>query len=314
MVEIAAAILFIIAAAVYFSGKKRASTRAPLHADRIYSPAAAARLLNYSLTSRHLTAMLLHLTLSGVLGVKKSAEKTVLYIRKEESLTSHEKYFLDWMFYEVGTEGEFCFEDVWLFTEKSRGRADFAEKMENWKGFVERDLELKNVIMKSSGSAWFLSVSGILLFVGGGAVIFNNPFSTIAMWTGGVLLVTAASKCKWLTAFGEEEKRRLQSYRNYLSIYTPPQRSIEELTTDYVFALTFGLEEDFEKEYPLKEASEIRIRQENFPLYMAAPGTAYILIEEENFPGDAEAVFTRALDLTLQEGQDFTNPDGTDSG
>lgn len=305
-------VLVILSTALlyYFYERYTVGDSAPLTAFPVYSPVAAALLLSDGTTSRHITAMLLYSVQQGyVSAVKKHSEYEFRINTDKIPEDEHEKFFLHWLFYEVGSEGSFRPEDVWNATLEEEERGKFLETLEEWESLTKADLRKYGFTRSVDKVRKLLVSASLLLIVLGASAIFMQIFITFTAWVGAFLLMLLSFQKDWYTSNGKEETNRLVFYRNSLQKNVPGDQEAEQMTKDYIYAIVFGLKEDFEKKYPIRDASELRVQQENFPLYMAGTGSAALVLSSVESVDEIEAAFQVMIEPGAHSMDNISNHD-----
>lgn len=270
----------------------------PRTAISSHTPASAALLLSEGVAARHLTAMLLHCLQKGyVRAAHKSSGEEEYYVQSEKQPSrSHEIFFLRWLFHELGAGGKFYPSDVWRTAAREEARGKFLNTLELWESKIQADLREQGLTRSYKKMRYIILAGSMLLAVTGALFLFTQLLITFTAWTGSLLLLLLLFQHDFLTSLGKEEKNRLLFYRNSLKNELPEHQSAEELTNNYIYAVAFDLKKDYEKKYPLLDASSAKIEQERFPLYMAGSGTAVMLLPGLDGINDLETAFHQIVE------------------
>ncbi|SDN31786.1 DUF2207 family protein [Alkalicoccus daliensis] len=274
-------ILFLTALFVYLkvlSNYKQSNVLSP----QSLSPAAAYYLLQRSVSSSQITGMLLYEVYKGSVKVENKNNEYVYKISDESQKgLLHESFFLKWIFYSIGSSGNFRTSDIWNSTITSGEREKFTESMEEWKNYIEKDLIEKGYLYNMNKAFKIMMLVSLILMITGSLFLFESIIVTIISWSGTVIILLLAVSRKGLTAAGNKKKEELNKYKKNLQSTNQVDKSPDQLTLDYIFSISLNTKSDFTDHYRVLDASEVRIRQDVFPLYMAGSGAALIIQQED---------------------------------
>ncbi|TVP84294.1 MAG: DUF2207 domain-containing protein [Alkalicoccus sp.] len=287
-------ILFTFSIFLWIKERNNALTAVPSVVKKNITPVEASMITGDSFSVRHVTATILDLVLKEKLSAERTADGRIMYKdnANRDELKKYEKDLVDYLFYRIGRDGIFFMEDVESVTEDQEERDSFYSFLEKLKNGIKKELRDSVISRRSRYARTFLPVSSFLLMISGAVMLFEHPVSGLAVWTGSATLGGLMLKQEWLTAYGMEEKERFQRYRNYLKNHRISGGALEELAADYVYTTAFGLAGNHEENYPLRDASSLKFRPGEFPLYMPAAGTgAFFIINNEESEQLTEAFY-----------------------
>jgi hypothetical protein len=272
--------LFAFSVFLWMKERNSALTAAPSVIKKNITPVEASLITGDSFTVRHVTATILDLVLKEHLSAERTADGRVMYMDNSDrsKLKQYERSLVDYLFYRIGKDGIFFMEDVESATVDPEERGGFYTFLEKVKNEIQTELRESVISRRSRNAKTVLPLSSFLLMISGAVMLFEHPVSGLAVWAGSAVLGGLMLKQEWLTAYGMEEKERWQRYRNYLKNHRTAGGPLEELAADYVYAAAFGLSGNYEENYPLRDASSLQLRSNEFPLYMPAAGTGALFI------------------------------------
>lgn len=304
--------LFTFSVFLWIKERNSTLTAVPSVVKKNITPVEASLITGDSFTVRHVTATILDLVLKEKLSAERTVDGRIMYIdnANRNELKNYEKVLVDYLFYRIGKDGIFYMGDVESATEDPKERDRFYTFLEKFKNGIQTELRTSVISRQSRYSMYFLPLSSFLLMISGAVLLFEHPVYGLALWTGSAVLGVLMLKNEWLTAYGLEEKERFQRYRNYLKNKHISGGALEELAADYVYAAAFGLDGNHEENYPLRDASSLKLRPSEFPLYMPAAGTgAFFIINNEETEQLTEAFYEAG-----HTSEDIISTDANDDG
>ncbi|AOM83060.1 DUF2207 family protein [Salisediminibacterium beveridgei] len=247
-------------------------------------------------SAKNITSTLLFFVQSGYASLTRKGDKVCFHAKKAPVYTPGE-YIYHFLFFEIGDDGILHVDDVYRYTESDQGRAEFLDALSQWEGKLEEELEdlhwlyvfptfKKRMIVSH---IVMLLLSAVLLFV----VAWFGVFALVLTILSFILLLNEPG----LTQEGEEELSRWHMYRRYLQeIDSDDHHSPENVSIHFVYAAGFGLIASLKEAFPVREASELSLRTDQFPLYFyAAPGTFALSMESLDLLRDTEDAFNQGL-------------------
>lgn len=83
-------------------------------------------------------------------------------LQKRYGMLQHEQILTDYLFEEIGSNGEFSFEDLKAYTSKKKNHEKYHAKMTEWQQAVMKEVKEKSLFEKKGKLRWTLGIIGIL--------------------------------------------------------------------------------------------------------------------------------------------------------
>ncbi|PYZ95253.1 hypothetical protein CR194_06995 [Salipaludibacillus keqinensis] len=276
--------------------KKAANQILSEHDFQSFSPPMISQLIyGRGAYTRHITAGLLNLVRKQILTLNKDARGPTYYFSvdaaKEKPHSLDEKYLYDWILYEVGNDGVFYVDDLYFYTQDDEKREQFLHRLSDWEQTMQHELEKKKFIVKFPVFKKVLFALSILMILLGSGLIISSPFLSILYLAAGVttfitMLVSSSRTHKGLLEYNK--------WRPFVEdLQTSSDLKVEDenkLTASFVYAIAFGLKDSYVKKFPIREATQLSLKNDQFPLYFAAgSGTTIFSLEGIKLVDDLEA-------------------------
>ncbi|ADU30422.1 DUF2207 family protein [Evansella cellulosilytica] len=270
---------------------------------------------NIGVSSRHLVASLLYLVKKEFIQLQFDEVRQEYYFcigtNDPSFISNDDAYLIQWLFYDVGKNGVFYPSDLQSYTFDREGEAKFLESCKKWENLLKAQLETEGLISKKIPTKrWITGSFSFLFLILGSVYLFFVPLIGILYLSGSITLLLACAIMPLKTNKGWEITQQLSQYKLYLKNKAAVENN-SWLTLNYIYAIAFGMKKDFSKQFPIYDASAIKIKQNSFPLYMTiAPGTYAIIKESIDAVDEIEAAFTQALqndDIIIEEGYNESN-------
>lgn len=255
------------------------------------------------ISAKEITSTLLFFVLNGYASLTQKNDDVCFHAKTAPDYLPGQ-YIYHFLFFEVGDDGILHVDDVYRYTESDQGRAEFLDALSQWEGKLEEELEdlhwlklfpaFKKQMIASQ--IVMLLLSSVLLFV----VAWFGVLAIVLTILSFILLL----KEPGLTHEGEQELSRWHMYRRYLQdIRSDDHHRPENVGAHFVYAAGFGLIASLKEAFPIREASELSLRTDQFPLYFyAAPGTFALSMESFDLLRDTEEAFNQGLNPGLIPG------------
>ncbi|UTR14945.1 DUF2207 domain-containing protein [Salipaludibacillus sp. LMS25] len=266
--------------------------------------------------TRHLTAGLLDLVRKRYITLTKSEETGSYYFYEKEAnqrhdLAKEEAYLIDWLLYDIGTSGKFFVGDLLVYTEDKTKREQFLERLYEW----EELMRLKLIEEKLVDTFPFLkrvltAIGVVMLLLGSGFIVSSGLLSLLFFISGAatfLIMLTYSS----MTHLGWAEYKKWVPFIRDIKEKPPSEyQDHESLTLRYVYAIAFNLSDTYVKKFPIKEASQVSLKNNQFPLYIATsgPGAVAVTTEGVELINDMETSFEHILSSMTYEMAD--GPEG----
>ncbi|MCD8509515.1 MAG: DUF2207 domain-containing protein [Bacillus sp. (in: Bacteria)] len=209
---------------------------------------------------------------------------------KQQDLSQDERYFMEWLFYEAGTDGKL---HPSQFQQYSADRDRFLQKQTELGSLLEQGLIRLGLIKKFQWQGnLILGVISICSLVIGSASLFYFPLWGISFLLLAIISAVLMGLLPRRTVKGWEFFYHLKKLAENLKEDTMEVKKDGFLKGSFIFAVALGLLDDYKKIFPFYDAAQVSIRQENFPLYMSfAPGTFAITKETMDMLEEARDSF-----------------------
>ncbi|WP_280771901.1 DUF2207 family protein [Salipaludibacillus daqingensis] len=261
--------------------------------------------------TRHITAGLLNLVRKRMLTLKEDERGPSYYFSvegvEEKTTSKSEQYLIDWILFEVGQNGVFYVDDLFVYTEGKHQRDIFIQRLYEWEETMKLELKTKGLLnMFPSYKRVLLMLSVVMILLGSGFIIASPLLSILYLVAGIATFITMLSVSS-KTFAGQLEYQKWQPFIEELT--TSPEKKDEQwLTASFVYAIAFGLKEDYLSHFPIREASQVSLQDERFPLYFAmAPGATAISLEGKNMVDDLEASLDKVISPIAHSENDIEN-------
>ena len=86
--------------------------------------------------------------------IKKTEENHFKMVNHLENPLKHEKILLDFLFKEVGSNGEFSFDDLSKYTKRVTNHAKYQTNQFNWGHAIQEEIKENELYEKSLGYRW----------------------------------------------------------------------------------------------------------------------------------------------------------------
>lgn len=123
-------------------------------------PATIQYMNNGLLGASAVTAALFDLVRKGIV---KQDNKEKFAIATKQADFSHENKLIDWLFYQVGHDGTFHFNDVTEYTKKESNHTKYQKNLNEWKQEVNEEVKIQGLFENKSKFKWFVGLSSLIL-------------------------------------------------------------------------------------------------------------------------------------------------------
>lgn len=269
--------------------------------------------------TRHITAGLLNLVRKRMLTLNEDKKGPTYYFSIEgaenKPTSLSDQYLFNWLLYEVGQDGVFYVDDLSFYTEDKQQRERFIHRLYDWEQTMKRELENKGLVLMFPRFKRVLFVLSVVMVLLGSGFVIESPLLSILYLVAGVATCIMMLSYSSMTFAGQVEYQKWKPFIEELT--TSPEKNIKEdqwLTASFVYAIAFGLKESYLKHFPIRDASQLFLGDERFPLYFAiAPGVTAISMEGKNMIDDLEASLEQVVspvaysdDSIQDEANDFS--------
>ncbi|RKL69180.1 hypothetical protein CR203_03875 [Salipaludibacillus neizhouensis] len=265
--------------------------------------------------TRHIISSLFNLVRKRVLVFCKDDTAETYYFSLKGAVTEasaeHEKFFIDWMLFDVGKEGVFHSDDLFYFTQNQETREAFIKQLYTWEKIMKNELEDKGYLeLFPTYKRVLLGLSVVMVVLGSG-LFLASPFLSILYVLAGITTFIMMMTYSSMTKKGWTEYVKWERFSQQLKDAT--KKDIDEkewLTTSFIYAIAFGLKNNYLEKIPIKDASKYEIRQEQLPLYFAlGSGTTAVSLEGVEMVDELEALFEQILSpiASSSENDDFVS-------
>ncbi|WP_416150648.1 DUF2207 family protein [Salipaludibacillus sp. HK11] len=269
--------------------------------------------------TRHITAGLLNLVRKRIITLNEDKRGPTYYFSIEgaefQATSRDDQYLLDWLLYDVGQDGVFYVDDLLIYTKDKAQRERFIHRLDEWEQTMKEELKQKGLLATFPIYKRVLLVVSILMILIGSAWIVASALLSILYLVGGVTTFVLMLSGSSMTHAGRVEQERWKPFIDGLTRL--PEKNIEEgkkLTANLVYAIAFGVKDDYIKQFPIREASQVSLRDQQFPLYFAmTPGVTAISFEGKHMIDDLEASLEQVVspvghsdDAIQEEFSDFS--------
>ncbi|MCE7791203.1 DUF2207 domain-containing protein [Salipaludibacillus sp. CUR1] len=250
-----------------------------------FSPPLVAQLIfGRGAYTRHITAGLLNLVRKKILVLQQDKEGHYYFTVKgaaETPKAEDEKFLYGWMLYEIGKDGVFHIDDLYNFTEERENREIFLHKLYEWEEKMKNELVGQGLFAVFSPFKRVLAGISLVMVLLGSGFIIASPFLSILYLAAGLATFIIMLCYSSMTHAGRYEYQKWKPF-----IYDIRKSSAEKfeesgkISASYVYAIAFDLKDTYVKKFPVREASQLSLRTDQFPLYFAAaPGTTALSLE-----------------------------------
>ncbi|UCZ51577.1 DUF2207 domain-containing protein [Bacillus shivajii] len=276
-----------------------------------YSPPLIAQFIDgKGASTRHITAGLLALVRKRVLSLQLDEKMNEYYFKdlsnNDVILSRDEAYLLKWFLYEVGNNGTFYTKDLENFTTDDDKRERFIQRLYEWENLMSEALKEAGFEVAFPKTKKLLVGTSSLMLVVGSTLLFFYPFISLLYLLGAVSGMVATFVLPNVSEKGWDVYHRWRNCKEQISkqrIEDTTER--EKMTASFILALAFGLKDQFVEKFPIRESSQIAVRQEHFPLYfIIAPGSAAISAEGIEAIDETESAMEKVLSPV---GHNFTS-------
>ncbi|WP_171051678.1 DUF2207 family protein [Alteribacter natronophilus] len=283
------------------------------------SPAMTVKLMSRrGLSSNDVTAGLLHLALKGAVRLEydNSADNHSFVERKKElpgePLTEDEQFLLEWLLYRVGSNGVFRIGDLARYTDDKGKMEQYLHDLYTWEQRTVSSLKAFNLYRPLGLPRMLVLAGGAVGTLAGSVLVFFQPFTGAAVFLAGLAGLAAIYFVSPHTAAGRMEESRWRSYYQLLSSEEAGRLDREHLSLSFIYAIAFKVLDRFYTAFPVREADELKVNEEPFPLYYFAPaGSVVLSAEGVRMYEELEQSFDRVENAPVAMG-DSDLPDGLD--
>ncbi|MCR6110964.1 DUF2207 domain-containing protein [Bacillus sp. A301a_S52] len=253
--------------------------------------------------TRHITAGLLDLVRRRVITLVKSEETESYYFYEKEpqkrgEIAREEGFLIDWLLYEVGASGKFSVDDLLTFTQDKAKREKFLERLYEWEDLMRSKLiEEKLIDTFPLIKRVLTAISVVMLLFGSGLIVSSGVLSVLFFISGIVTLLIMLTYSS-MTHLGRlEYKKWVPFIHNIKEKPSAEYQDHESLTVSYVYAIAFNLSDTYVKKFPIREASQVSLKNNQFPLYVATsgPGAVAVTTEGVELINDMETSFEQII-------------------
>ncbi|MCR6096203.1 DUF2207 domain-containing protein [Salipaludibacillus agaradhaerens] len=237
--------------------------------------------------TRHITAGLLNLVRKRVITLAKSEETESYYFYEKEpqkrgKLPQEEDYLIDWLLYDVGTRGRFFVDDLLNHTENKKKQEQFLERLYEWEELMRYKLIEEKLIDTFPFLKRVLTVIAVfMLLIGSGLIVSSGLLSLLFFISGAVTLIIMLTYSS-MTHLGLVEYKKWVPFIQNIKRKPPSEyQDNESLTVSYVYAIAFNLSDTYVKKFPVREASQLSLKNNQFPLYIATSGPGAVAVTTE---------------------------------
>ncbi|MDF1510574.1 DUF2207 domain-containing protein [Robertmurraya sp. DFI.2.37] len=183
------------------------------------------------------SAALLDLVRKGF--VTKTDERFQLV--KSEPANQHEEILINFLFYEVGSSGEFQFEDLQKYTRNKLNHEKYQTKMHEWQKAVQMEVKTQPLYEIRGKLRWTFAILGILQlaysFLTLGYELFGWFFAFLIL--SGVYIVLAISyrPKTWNGLMIKHEWQRMKEQLPQISMKTWENLSDDEQMRSYIYGV-----------------------------------------------------------------------------
>lgn len=252
-------------------------------------------------STRHITAGLIALVKKRVLKLSFDDQVNEYCFtdlqNNEVSLSKEESFLHEWFLYEIGNHGVFYASDLEHYTKEDEKREEFIQYLYEWeKVMTERLREIGYEVAFPVRKKQLLIIGSVMLLIGS-SLLFFYPFVSLLYLVSAVVTSTSAFIFPNISDQGWSAFHRWTAYKDKITESPPVNFSeSDKMTAGFIFALAFGIKDQFIEKFAIRDASQISLNQEHFPLYFAmAPGSAALSAESIKAVDEVEAVTEKVI-------------------
>lgn len=184
-----------------------------------------------------ISAALLDLVRKGF--VTKTEESFQLV--KVKPANQHEEILMNFLFYEVGSHGEFQFEDLQKYTKNKLNHGKYQTKMQEWQKAVQMEVKTQPLYEKRGKLRWTFAILGILQlaysFLTLGYELFGWFFAFILLSGVYIVLAITYRPKTWNGLMIKHEWQRMKEHLPKISMKTWENLSGDEQMRSYIYGV-----------------------------------------------------------------------------
>ncbi|MBM7094326.1 DUF2207 domain-containing protein [Bacillus sp. H-16] len=280
------------------------------------SPAVVVKLLSRrGLSANDVTAGLLSLVTKEALRLseKKGFESPFFIDQthrgRDGKLTQDERFLLEWICYDIGSNGTFHVTDLEVYTSNNGKMEEYLHNLYEWERSVIETMKSHQFYRPLNFPRMVLIGNGAAGIAAGSVLLFFAPFIGLGIFLSSLLSLGLIYFISPHTAAGRMEEQKWQKYYEYIKNAGSEAFNSDDITKSFVYAVAFRVADRFLTRFSVQEAGEIKVSQEPFPLYYVAPtGTAVLSLEGVKMYRDLEQGFDLVENAPVAFGD---NTDGT---
>lgn len=218
------------------------------------TPAVAAYIAKLNSSTNVFLATLLDLFRKGYLKIssrsdyadEKNVTDYIIYKTRDEDeyLLEHERYFINWLFNEIGNGKSVSLKDIEYHSRKKAIK--FQQSLSTWNGMIKKEADKRGYLDHSRKVHGYvlIIISIISLFLGFITAINGNLFAVLNFGVGFVLLFYGLYLPNRLTDKGYIQSMKWRSFAKYMRTHNPDISAhdiIDTLERPLIYALSLGI-------------------------------------------------------------------------
>lgn len=221
------------------------------------TPAVAAIIAGLNLDSNMFFATVLDLFRKGYLRIKgkneninlsKNNDFIIYKVRNEDlSLLEHERYFMNWLFNDMGNGESVSTMDIKKFSKHNEQK--FYQSLKNWKSIIKKEAKNRGYIDNSKNiqGSIIVVLSIICIILGIVTTIYESIYALLNFAVGITLLIYGIYLLCRLSDKGYIQYIKWKNFLKYMKAHNPDLSSedaLNSLDKSLIYALVFGVLKD----------------------------------------------------------------------